>query len=135
MGYYAAGVTVRGGFTPIVPTRFMDTRKPGDGYVVDPVTNQPVSVLVDRSGVPAAAEAVVVNVTVTGPAGAGFVTVWPDSTTRPLASTLNYTAGQTVANAATVGLGPSGGLAFYSRADADLVLDVAGWFSSPYRNV
>ncbi len=135
MGYYAAGATVRGGFTPIAPTRFMDTRKPGAGYVIDPTTSQPVSVLVDRSGVPAAAEAVVVNVTVTGPVNAGFVTVWPDSTTRPLASTLNYTAGQTVANAATVGLGPSGGLAFFSRFDADLILDVAGWFSSPYRNV
>lgn len=135
MGYYAAGPLVRGGFTPVSPTRFMDTRRTGDGYVLDPVTNQPVCVLVDRSGIPATAEAAVVNVTVTGPVNAGYVTVWPDSSPQPLASTLNYVAGQTVANAATVGLGASGGLAFYSRFEADLVLDVAGWFSSPYRNV
>jgi hypothetical protein len=134
MGWYAAGAAVRGGFTPLAePTRFMDTRRPGIGYLVDPVTNQPVCVLVDRSGIPAAAEAAVVNVTVTEPTNAGFVTVWPDTSARPLVSSLNYVTGQTVANAATVGLGISGGLALYTRFPAQLVLDVAGWFTSPYR--
>lgn len=133
MGWYAAGAAVRGGFTPIDPTRFMDTRKPGVGYVTDPTTGQPVCILVDRNTVPATAEAAVVNVTVTQPTNNGFVTVWPDSSPQPLASSLNYTTGQTVANAATVGLGSSGGLALFTRFPAQLVLDVAGWFSSPYR--
>jgi len=133
MGYYASGTVVRGGFTAIDPTRFMDTRTPGVGYVVDPTTGLPVCVLVDRSGVPTTAEAAVVNVTVTGPTNNGYVTVWPDSSPQPLASSLNYVTGQTVANAATVGLGAGGGLALYTRFPAQLVLDVAGWFSSPYR--
>ena len=133
MGYYAAGPPVRGGYTPIDPTRFMDTRRPGDGYVVDPATGQPLCLVVDRSGIPASAEAVVANVTVTAPTNNGFVTVWPDTAPQPLASSLNYVTGQTVANAVTVGLGASGGLAFYTRFPAQLVLDVAGWFSSPYR--
>ena len=133
MGYYAPGPPMRGGFTPIDPTRFMDTRRPGVGYVVDPTTGQPVCVLVDRSGIPTSAEAAALNVTVTEPSNNGYVTVWPDTSARPLVSSVNYVTGQTVANAATVGLGVSGGLALYTQFPAQLVLDVSGWFSSPYR--
>jgi hypothetical protein len=134
MGYYAAGAPVRGGFTPLDPTRFMDTRNPTPGsYVLDPVTGQPVCAIVDRFGVPTTAEAVVVNVTVAEPKAAGYVTVWPDSSVQPVASSLNYTAGEIVPNAVTVGLGAAGGVALYTKAPAELVLDVSGWFSSPYR--
>ena len=136
MGYYAAGALVRGGFTPIEPTRFMDTRDPAaGGYVPDPATGQPVCTVVDRFGVPTTAEAVVINVTVVDPKAGGYVTVWPDTLAQPVASSLNYTVGQVVPNAVTVGLGAAGGVALSSKAPADLVVDVAGWFTSPYRLV
>lgn len=134
MGYYAAGTPVRGGFTPIEPTRFMDTRDPSaGGYVPDPATGQPVCTVVDRFGVPTTAEAVVANITVADPRAGGYVTVWPDSLPQPVASSLNYVAGQVVPNAATVGLGAAGGIALYTKAPAELIVDIAGWFTSPYR--
>ena len=43
--------------------------------------------------------AVVLNVTVTDAQGPGFVTVYPCGAVRPLASSLNFVAGQTVPNA------------------------------------
>ena len=51
-----------------------------------------------RGGVPADATAVSLNVTATNPQGPGFITVYPCGN-RPNTSNLNYTAGQTIANA------------------------------------
>ena len=133
MGYYAAGPAVAGGFVPIDPTRLADTRQAGvQGYKYDGDTNSFLVGVVTRAGIPAAAEAAAVNVTVTEAAGPGFVTAWPDGLARPTASNLNYVAGQTVPNAVTVGLGATGAIELYTLASADLVVDVNGWFTSPY---
>ena len=51
------------------------------------------------------ASAVVLKVTVTEPVGAGFVTVFPCGSPRPLASNVNFVAGQTVANSVVSGVG------------------------------
>ena len=133
MGYYAAGPAVAGGFVPIDPTRLADTRQAGaTGYRYDGDTNSFLVGVVTRAGIPAAAEAAAVNVTVTEAGGPGFVTAWPDGLARPTASNLNYVAGQTVPNAVTVGLGATGAIELYTLASADLVVDVNGWFRSPY---
>ncbi len=34
----------------------------------------------------------------------GFLTAWPDGTTRPTTSTMNFVTGSQVSNAATIGL-------------------------------
>ena len=47
-----------------------------------------------RGGIPAGAGAVVMNVTVTGTQGAGFLTLYPCDGSRPNASNLNFVAGQ-----------------------------------------
>jgi alpha-tubulin suppressor-like RCC1 family protein len=73
-------------------------------------------------------DAVALNVTVTGPTGPGFVTVWPCGQARPLASNLNFTAGQTVPNAVLVKLGAGGAVCLYNSATTHLVVDVGGWF-------
>ena len=49
--------------------------------------------------------AVTVNVTVTNPAAAGYVSAYPCGMDAPLVSNVNFTAGQTIANLATVGVG------------------------------
>ena len=60
---------------------------------------------IDLSGkVLPTAEAVTMNVTVTEPVADGFLTVYPCDAPRPLASNLNYAAGQTVPNLVTVKL-------------------------------
>jgi hypothetical protein len=80
-----------------------------------------------RLGVPIGATAVLVNVTATGPTDAGYVTVWPCGV-APNASTLNVTAGATVANAAIVGLDEHGQICLRPWETAThLVVDLAGY--------
>jgi hypothetical protein len=50
-------------------------------------------------GVPAGGvSAVVLNVTVTAPSAASFVSVFPDGTARSSASNVNFAAGQTISD-------------------------------------
>ena len=84
--------------------------------------------VVGRAGVPADAASVVLNVTVTNPVGSGNVTVFPCGQSVPLASNLNYVAGQTVPNAVVAKVGAGGKVCINSFAATDLVVDVAGYF-------
>ena len=69
------------------------------------------------------------NATVTEPSGAGFLTLWNCSDTRPEVSTLNFSTDQTVANTATIPLDSSGGLCAFSSVSTDLLIDVGGYYS------
>jgi hypothetical protein len=81
-----------------------------------------------RAGVPADATSVVLNVTVTEPQQAGYVTVFPCGTAVPNASNLNFVAGQTIPNAVIAKVGTNGNVCLYSSARTQLVADVNGWF-------
>ena len=83
---------------------------------------------VTGAGVPADAEAVNLNMTVTQPIAAGYVTVYPCGVARPATSTLNFTAGQTVANSVVVGVGAGGKVCAYTTAPAALIADFGGYF-------
>ena len=77
---------------------------------------------------PAGATAVVLNVTVTDPNYTGFVTVWPTGDPMPVASTLNYTFGQTVPNLVMLKLGAGGQVSLFNSAGAaNLLADVVGY--------
>ena len=81
---------------------------------------------VPKSGV----TAVAVNVTVTDPTAVSFLTVYPSGGSRPLASNLNYVAGQTVPNLVIVKVGADGFITLYNHSGAvHVIVDVAGWFS------
>lgn len=79
-------------------------------------------------GVPASIGAAALNLTVTNPRAAGFLSAYPCGSTPPTASNLNFTAGQTVANAAIVALGPEGNVCLYASADTDFIVDLSGVF-------
>ncbi|UHQ25023.1 hypothetical protein LVB77_10255 [Lysobacter sp. 5GHs7-4] len=83
-------------------------------------------------GIPTDASAVTLNITVINPDVAGYLTVFPTGGTRPLASSLNYRVGDVVANEIIARLGgdPWPTYSVYSYAGADLVIDVAGYFSA-----
>jgi hypothetical protein len=81
-----------------------------------------------QRGIPATATAVALNVTVDGPAGAGFFTVFPCAAAPPDASNLNDVAGLTVANSVTVGVGDGGAVCVYTEAAADVLVDVTGYY-------
>ena len=130
----AAGAPPRpGGFTAVTPARTLDTRigvgaaaaKVGPGRSIDlQVTGM--------GGVPSTGvAAVALNLTVTEPTAVGFLTVYPTGETRPLASSANFVASQTAANAVVARIGTGGKVTIYnSSGTSHLVADVAGWHAS-----
>jgi hypothetical protein len=82
------------------------------------------------STIPAGATAAVLNVTDANPAAPGYMTVYPQGGVPPTASNLNYVAGQVTANRVIVPLSASGGISVYSSAGADVIVDVAGYYSA-----
>lgn len=110
-------------YVAVAPSRMLDTRggtRPAAGSVTDVVIS-------GRGGVPAGAAAVYVSVTAVDAAGVGYLTVWPSGGTQPVASTLNVTAGATVANGTLVGLGSGGAISLFSSVGAHLLVDVQGY--------
>jgi hypothetical protein len=119
-------------FYTLPPCRLLDTRgSPGitGGPALGATAVRPFPVA-GRCGVPLGAVAVAANVTVVAPGAAGFVTLYPAGESRPLASTLNFRAGETRANNALLALSDWGEIAAYAgtTAGVHLVVDVAGYF-------
>jgi hypothetical protein len=85
--------------------------------------------------VPGGISAVALNITAVGPAAAGFVTVWPCDVARPDASNLNFATGSVVANGVIAPVGASGRVCFWTSAQTDFLVDIAGWYapSTPTR--
>ena len=80
------------------------------------------------SNIPADAGAVVLNVTATEAKQPATSPSIPVAKTRPTASTLNYTKGTTIANAAITKVGAGGKVCLYTIAPTHLIADVTGWF-------
>ena len=67
--------------------------------------------------------------TVTNPTSGSYLILWPDGSTQPLASDLNYSTGQTVANLVVVAVGANGRFDLFNGAGfTDVVVDVVGWY-------
>jgi hypothetical protein len=118
-------------FNPLVPARLMDTRDGTGGSGTLGAGATALLQVAGRGGVPSAGvSAVVLNVTVTGPTAPGFVTVWPEGASRPLASNLNFVPGQTVPNRVIVKTGTGGRVYLYNlTGSTDLVVDVGGYYT------
>jgi hypothetical protein len=120
------GPSAPGGYVPLTPARVLDTRL-GSGKVG---AGQTLRVAVTATaGVPATGvSAVAINVTVDQPSEPGFVTVFPCGGAAPLASNLNYAAGQVVANVATAPVA-DGAVCVFTWADTHVIVDVSGYFT------
>jgi hypothetical protein len=124
------------GYTALTPARLLDTR-PGTATVDgQAVGGGPVEHVLDlqvrgRGGVPASGvRAVALNVTVTAPTSASYLTAWPSGEAQPNASNVNFVPGQTVANSVIVKLGADGKVSFFNEAGTThLIVDVVGWFA------
>jgi len=126
-------------FLGVTPQRLVDTRD-GTGAPLARVTAAaPLVISVAglnvtdsfgfASNVPSDVSAVALNMTVVNPPRSGFLTVWPCDTARPLASNVNYTASQIVANGVIAPVSAQGTVCVYSQSPTDVVVDLAGWFS------
>ncbi|MCB0996950.1 MAG: hypothetical protein KDB21_17775, partial [Acidimicrobiales bacterium] len=126
-GYYVPAATATAGrLVPLTPTRLFDTR-PGpiaaeDTFVFDVLAHAAVP----DTGV----SAVAITITAANTAGNGFVTAYPgDAGSVPLASQLTIRAGQNRTNLAIVPVGADGTIAFFVKAQTNLVVDITGYFT------
>ncbi len=114
------------------PERVYDSR-PGEppqvGMKAPLVANtpRPVDAGANSSGVPGGANGVLVTLTVTGAAGAGFLSAWP-SGTWPGTSSLNFAAGQTIATTTVVGCASAATFQVLVNQSAHLIVDVIGYY-------
>lgn len=131
-------------YVPLTPARLADTRvgtTTTDGLFAGGGIRSGGSTLeltvAGRGGVAAAATAVALNVTVAGPLGSGFVTVYPCGAAQPMASNLNYTTGGIVPNAVIAKVGAGGNVCIFVSATTDLIVDVSGYFptESSFRSI
>jgi hypothetical protein len=115
------------GFVPTTPTRILDTRS-----VPGPVAGKffagtlhwiPFGAGTDRT-----VSAVALNVTVDQPEASGFLTVYPCSGPQPITSSLNYSSGQTIANAVTVKLPFGSNVCIFTSATTQVIVDFMGGY-------
>jgi hypothetical protein len=124
-------------YNPLVPLRILDTRTGNGAPATKLGPNQALNLQVSgrggTQGVPAnGVAAVVMNVTVTNPTAASYLTIYPAGASQPLASNLNFSAGQTVPNRVMVKLGTNGQVTiFNSGGSVDVIADVNGYFTDP----
>ena len=108
------------GFHPMAPTRIYDSRLAGGAWRTG--ETRPIAV-------PAAAAGVAINVTITQPALAGFVTVFACRATLPVVSNVNYLPGQVVANLVQIGAA-DGEVCVHSSASTHIVIDLQGAYDA-----
>jgi hypothetical protein len=121
----------------INPARLMETRSGestvdgqynGIGYrQAGSITELQVT---GRAGVPSNAKAVMLNATVTGSGGSGFLTVFPCGISRPNSSNLNFDAGRTVAAGVATKLSSNGRVCLFTNVGAHVIVDVNGFAPS-----
>lgn len=134
-------------FTAVTPCRIVDTRVAGGAITANNSRNF-VGVAVsagtgfafqggsstDCNVAAIGASAIALNVTAVTPAGAGYATVYRSGDARPLAASVNYTAGAIVNNSVVVGIPNPLALTdftIYTFAQSDYVVDIVGYFSPP----
>lgn len=126
-GYYAPSSTASGGLSlyTVTPCRVEDTRPNGQfsGTLA-------VNAMVTSCGLPAMAQAIVVNATVVPPGPMGYLTLWPNGQPQPLASTLNAYDGKITSNMAVVPT-ENGFIDAYASNPTQLIVDLFSYFALP----
>jgi hypothetical protein len=115
------------------PVRLYDSRPgfapdAGEKGPLEPGTSRSIDAKGNDSGVPAHAKALAINLTVTGGSADGYLVAYPDGQPTPEASSINWSAGQTVANGLIVGLGPNETLALATVEPVHVVIDISGYY-------
>ena len=115
-------------FVSIDPVRVLDTRAGGGAVAAG--TSRTLPVLGVRTVPATGVSSVVVNVTVVGTTSGGYLTVYEAGRPRPPTSNVDFAAGGTVANLATVKVGDAGALSVYlGGGSAHVLVDVAGYYT------
>lgn len=132
----AGDVTLPVFFVGVNPCRDVDTRQAPGPYGGPALTagvprNFSIKTGAPCTGIAAGAVAYSLNITVTNTQGPGFILIYPQGGIQPLVSTVNYVAGQTIANAAIVPAGTGGGITVVAGVSGtDLIVDINGYFAA-----
>jgi hypothetical protein len=110
----------------VMPCRVLDSRLPAGSPPFS--TTRDVNVMAASCGVPATAQAFVFNVTAVPPGVLGYITMWPQGQSQPLAATLNDYDGAVTNNMAIVPT-TTGSISVFPSAPTHLVLDIFGYFA------
>jgi uncharacterized repeat protein (TIGR01451 family) len=119
-------------FYTLAPCRLVDTRDAALGGPL-PLTPGPALYTAGAGtcGIPYSARALALNVTVTEPTTDGLLNLYPHDATPPLASFLNYRAGQTRSKNGVIGLDASSRFVVQVGQPAGsvhVIVDVVGYF-------
>jgi len=119
-------------FTPISPTRVLDTRDgTGRGGAVRMVGPNETLALDLSARIPANATSVVINLTAISVTSNTVITAWADGQPRPDASNLNLAPGDARANLVTVAVGANRSVDLWnSQGSLDLIGDLAGYYAT-----
>jgi DNA/RNA endonuclease G (NUC1) len=138
-GYYAPPTTGGLYYHPLSkPIRLLDTRA-NQGNCDNVSTPIGAGTSITTQGrttcegltIPSTAQAIVGNATVINSSGqVGYLTIYPNGVPVPLAANMIYFPGQILSNAFTVGLNASGEFNIFGERQIDMVVDVAGYYSS-----
>lgn len=131
-------------FTAVQPCRVVDSRQRSGSTAPFPANSIITYVLFgtndflyqgganENCGMPTDTSAVAINVTVVYPDRAGYTTVYPFGTERPLASSLNYATGAIVNNTVVTAVPnpyAAADIVLYTYAQAHYVIDVVGYYA------
>ncbi len=135
-GWYtgSSGTATGSAYFPVSPVRVADTRSTFGGTTIGSASTENFT-LAGTGGIPATgATAAVLNVTAVGTGVSGYLTVYPSSATKPVASDVNWPVGIRVAvpNLTQVGLGTAGAISIFngSAGGANVIIDVFGYFGA-----
>src|SRR5437763_873788 len=122
-------------FFPVTPCRVVDTRQaagPLGGPTLVGNQGRTFPILSSACNIPASAQAYSLNYTaVPKEPKLSFLTTWPSGQPQPMVSTLNASTSTVTANAAIVPAGANGNVDVFVTENADLVIDVNGYFAPP----
>jgi hypothetical protein len=125
-GYFAAPGAGGWSFYNVPPRRVLDTRQPPGAPAFSGELD--VNVLGTACGARPAAGAYVFNATVVPSGSLGYLTMWPQGTTRPAVATLNALDGAITNNMAIVPAN-NAQISVYATNPTQLILDLFGYFA------
>jgi hypothetical protein len=118
----------------IVPARLLETRAgettldgQQQGIGARSAAQTTTVQITGRAGIPTGATAAIVNIAAIAPTNGGFITAYPCDQPQPGASTLNYAAGQIIANGATIKLSAQGTICIFTQQPMHLIVDATGY--------
>ena len=124
-GYFAPPGTSGLSLYNVEPCRVFDSRLPAGAAAVTGLIDE--NITAGACGIPASAQAFVLNVTAIPVGGLGFLSLWPQGQQLPVASTLN-SAGAITSNMALVPT-TNGSISMFPSDPTHLILDVSAYFA------